>query len=299
MEIPVTLEQDKHKLWTHTDCLSGAQFEYCAVTLHKDYAMNMHAHSFYEVNIVIHGKGRHFIKNNYIDVEEKCMFVIPPYMEHGYYNVEQLDVLHILLFDGFLHAYGKEMMSLPGYHTLFDVEPQIREFGNEALFPVLDTENFEKVLQFITICQQNTESDYAGKYVIQNAAVLQLIGVLCVYMYKGECFSNRSRPSVQLMCSMEYIKNNCSQSLSVSALAGQSFLSKSTYMRNFKDLCGLSPMQYVRNCRLELGKRLLCKPELTIAQIAQDCGFFDASHFIKEFHEKYGASPNQYRKQSQ
>jgi len=86
VEIPVTLEQDKHKLWTHTDCLSGAQFEYCAVTLHKDYAMNMHAHSFYEVNIVIHGKGRHFIKNNYIDVEEKCMFVIPPYMEHGYYN---------------------------------------------------------------------------------------------------------------------------------------------------------------------------------------------------------------------
>ena len=51
------------------------------------------------------------------------------------------------------------------------------------------------------------------------------------------------------------------------------------------------------NLKLEQAATLLATTRLSIAAIAQSCGFFDSSHFIDKFKRKHQLTPKDYRKQ--
>jgi len=51
----------------------------------------------------------------------------------------------------------------------------------------------------------------------------------------------------------------------------------------FKQSIGLTPHQYVIQCRVEAAKHLLRQGELTIAEIADSLGFAHQSHFNHYF----------------
>lgn len=60
--------------------------------------------------------------------------------------------------------------------------------------------------------------------------------------------------------------------------------------------CGIS--QQVRKLRMERAKQLLLDyPEMSIAQIASDCGYGDYNYFITVFSQSAGQSPSAYRHQ--
>lgn len=63
----------------------------------------------------------------------------------------------------------------------------------------------------------------------------------------------------------------------------------------FKKYVGLTPKYYQRIQRFNnLLQKLQHKDSLTWSEIAQDCGFFDQSHFIKEFRHFSGMNPEQF-----
>jgi AraC family transcriptional regulator len=47
---------------------------------------------------------------------------------------------------------------------------------------------------------------------------------------------------------------------------------------------------------VERAKELLQEPELTVTDIALECGFTHQSHFAKQFKRLTGMTPNQFRK---
>lgn len=60
--------------------------------------------------------------------------------------------------------------------------------------------------------------------------------------------------------------------------------------------CGIS--QQVRKLRMERAKNLLLDcPDMTITEIATDCGFSDYNYFIAVFSRTFGKSPNLLRKE--
>jgi len=58
----------------------------------------------------------------------------------------------------------------------------------------------------------------------------------------------------------------------------------------FKQSIGLTPHQYVIQCRVEAAKHLLRQGELTIAEIADSLGFAHQSHFNHHFKRLGNAS---------
>ena len=58
----------------------------------------------------------------------------------------------------------------------------------------------------------------------------------------------------------------------------------------------MTPGDYIRLCRLDDAALRLRSGEESIADIAQNCGFFDSSHFIKAFSEHFGITPARYRR---
>jgi AraC family transcriptional regulator len=95
---------------------------------------------------------------------------------------------------------------------------------------------------------------------------------------------------------IEYINTHLSENLSLTAIAAKLGMSQFYFCRLFKHSTGLTPHQYLIQQRVERAKQLLKQPELTIAQIAIECGFANQSHLAKQFRQQTGLTPKQFRK---
>lgn len=93
----------------------------------------------------------------------------------------------------------------------------------------------------------------------------------------------------------EFIRAHLHLNVSVAELAASAQLSSSHFIRRFKLATGLAPHQYLNRCRVERAKELLGSADLTIAEVAQEVGFFDQSHLIRHFKYWVGVTPKTYR----
>ncbi len=94
--------------------------------------------------------------------------------------------------------------------------------------------------------------------------------------------------------SAHYIKTHFDESISVELLALRYGYSREHFSRLFSQRIGLSPTQYILDCRLEQAKRLVCENKLSLKQIADKCGLKDANYLCSLFRKRYKTSPRQY-----
>ncbi len=94
---------------------------------------------------------------------------------------------------------------------------------------------------------------------------------------------------------LEYINTNYAYDLTVEEIAGSVHISGSACLRCFHQVMGTTPIQYVKNLRLEKAAELLKTTGKTAKEIALECGFNDVSYFTKSFREKTGCTPREYR----
>jgi AraC family transcriptional regulator len=72
-------------------------------------------------------------------------------------------------------------------------------------------------------------------------------------------------------------------------------LSTPHFGRAFTKSFSVPPHRWLLIRRLEKAKALLMEPEQTLANIANECGFFDQSHLSHAFSRYFGQSPGAWR----
>lgn len=83
--------------------------------------------------------------------------------------------------------------------------------------------------------------------------------------------------------------------VSVDELSGQLNISRRQLERKFSSVIGLSPKQLAKIIRLQATLKMLEKKQFTsLTSLAYDNGYFDQTHFIKDFKEFTGMSPKQF-----
>ncbi len=100
----------------------------------------------------------------------------------------------------------------------------------------------------------------------------------------------------RISSSLALIHQGLSEPLSVARLAEAEHLSLSQYRMVFRKLTGLSPSGYVASLRLERAKDRLSNSNLSVSQIAGECGYADPLYFSRLFKKKTGYSPSEYRR---
>lgn len=100
---------------------------------------------------------------------------------------------------------------------------------------------------------------------------------------------------VRVKAMISYIQAHFREKVTLDQVAQAASVSRNTCLNAFRRVLGLSPMEYLTNQRLEHALHLLLTSELPVAQVAEACGFGDASYFGKIFRKKVGLSPTQYR----
>ena len=122
--------------------------------------------------------------------------------------------------------------------------------------------------------------------------------LMCVLQRHFKPLNNeRKAPRLNMDVIDSYILQHLSRKIVVTQLAGLVFLGESQFHYLFKEQTGVTPHLYVLKKRLELAKQLIEESQLSLAQIAQSCGFASQSSFTQAFSRLYGRPPARYRKE--
>lgn len=119
-----------------------------------------------------------------------------------------------------------------------------------------------------------------------------LLGFGTLKPEKSDCINKdlqRCLPVMQLLA-------NTVKMPAISDLAQSMYLSNSRFLAVFRSVTGMSPGQYFEAERYRKACLLLSHDEYTVAEIAEQLGYYSAFHFSRKFKKQSGIPPNTYRK---
>ena len=258
----------------------------------------MHSHEFYEVNLIVGGQGIHYINNQRINIEAGDVFILPPNHKHGYFEINNLEIFHILINHDFFTLFKKNLKLMNGFDSLFNIEPIMRGQTTNA-FLRLSKEQFDNVLTDVNnIMQYPEENIYHHN--IQTAIVFSLISKFCTFhqqsLLKKQVSEAKNSYVPLIIFSIEYMKKNLSQKLTNETIAEILSISPATFKKHFKEITKTPPMEYFMKLRINQSKKLLKTTNESLLSIAMACGFFDTAHFFRQFKKFENMSPSEYRK---
>jgi AraC family transcriptional activator FtrA len=82
----------------------------------------------------------------------------------------------------------------------------------------------------------------------------------------------------------------------VASLAERAGMGQRTFLRRFEDATGKTPARWLLDERLQRATQHLTHSRLSVEQIAELCGFSNASTLRHHFRQQFALSPLQYRK---
>ena len=94
-----------------------------------------------------------------------------------------------------------------------------------------------------------------------------------------------------------HIRMHFGEHITLDEVARAVHLSPSYFSRIFKQETGKTFSEYLQDVRIEQAKNYLRRWDCPMADIAEQTGFFDQSHFIKAFKQATGVTPGFYRRQ--
>jgi AraC-like DNA-binding protein len=93
----------------------------------------------------------------------------------------------------------------------------------------------------------------------------------------------------------EFLAAHITESFSIAELSSVCQLSRSYFIKSFRQTFGRTPYRWLTEYRVGKAKELLLK-DLALAEIAIACGFADQSHMTRVFSQIAGQSPGVWRK---
>lgn len=97
--------------------------------------------------------------------------------------------------------------------------------------------------------------------------------------------------SSSIIRALEWLKQHFRERQSISHLADIAHMGVSTFHRHFKQVTGVSPVQYRKRLQLNEARRLMIVAGLDAASSAYDVGYESPAQFSREYRREFGQSP--------
>ena len=95
----------------------------------------------------------------------------------------------------------------------------------------------------------------------------------------------------QVRRTIGWIRDNLAEPFQIEDLAARAGMSASAFHRHFKAVTAMSPIQYQKQLRLHVARRMLISGAGDVAHIAFSVGYESATQFSREYARMFGASP--------
>ncbi len=134
-------------------------------------------------------------------------------------------------------------------------------------------------------------------------STLQALATMLTHEIIRSLLSHRIEPlalsdNLTVTSVVTFINTNYDRELMLDDLSKHSGLSKSHFSKLFHKEMQQTPMEYLKQVRMQNAKKMLLSQKLTITQVAQKCGYNSHAYFTKQFKELYGETPKTFMQRS-
>ncbi|MDP0498287.1 MAG: AraC family transcriptional regulator [Verrucomicrobiota bacterium JB024] len=243
-----------------------------------------HAHCIYHLIYYLEGANSILIDDQPVAISSGQMVLIEPNVFHNVIPREPTDCSFLTLM--FTYQCGEELLSVNFGQLLEQLTgypiqpPRIIQDGKGALrhlFTTLEKEvmgTAEEDLKRVGYCLAGLFNEILG----------------------NSLRSDHLKPVPEDILDVKrYILTNIAQTITIEDLIEVSHLSRSQLIGKFKQYCGISPINYLIEARIDKSKTYLLHSTKRIKEIAWLCGFQSEYHFSKTFKKRVLMTPGQYR----
>ncbi|ADO56561.1 AraC family transcriptional regulator [Paenibacillus polymyxa] len=244
---------------------------------------NFHYHDAYELYFLEKGYHQILIQDSIYDIELHDVALFKPNLFHRSYQNQGCARTCVYFTERFLRLYFTEraIKSLLG---CFDTEIIIS----------LNQEVVAKVKRLLKSLEKENVSGESDRIFILLAELLSLLN------------NNKDSQTVEQQSSkyanfgpiLSYINQNYNKITKIEDIAKSFYMSKYYLCHRFKEVTGLTVIQYLNNIKIQHACNLLINTKLTILEIGNECGFNSSMYFCKIFKQTIFMTPSEFRKKA-
>ena len=253
-----------------------------------------HYHEYIELLYVLEGAYEVKLNGSVIRLPSHTMLIIQPGEPHTTRPVAGKQTLLCIKFLPQV-LYSSEQSVTELEYTIpyvFEQFSNCRCFGPELLENTFIPQAFQE------ICAEKQENGF-GYDLALRAQVLRIFLWIMRYWHKNAgspSFAAPNSNAAALLCrAREYVKENYATATLADA-AKECGLSYGYFSRLFNTYMKMSFSDYVNLVRVNHSMQLLASTDVSITEIALECGFSTTSYYIQIFKKHKSISPNRFRK---
>ena len=160
-----------------------------------------------------------------------------------------------------------------------------------------DTEDSIRILKDIEDAWENVVGEPSGyEFTVRNVlsdAVFRIRSWTEEYTERSNARDLRDESRIRTM--LAYIEQHFHEDIALEDIAASASIGINECMRCFRRTVQTSPVQYVKQLRIQKAAALLRMTDLRISEAAEACGFLDMSYFSRTFRSYTGMTPSEYR----
>jgi AraC family transcriptional regulator, L-rhamnose operon regulatory protein RhaS len=238
-----------------------------------------HCHEFDELVIVKSGHGLHVINSQPLFIKTGDVFYVKKDEYHFYDELGTLKLINILI--------NPDV----DFNFIKNTEPLLSKLTSDSLndYAWLDNAGLAKATDIskILFIKKDDHAHAATLKLEQEALFLQLITL--IFEYKHTISDNTEHKINKIL---KFVQNDCFSEVNWNALSEQFEVPLRTLFRHLKEKTGMTPENYLKRLRLISARKKIRETDITITNIAFDCGFSNSNHFATAYKNVFGISPS-------
>lgn len=252
-----------------------------------DRFFNIHWHPEVQIYYFSQGNVEMYSNDGSAHMEQGDIYIVTPGQDHGVRVLSQEAIYFSVLFD--LKAISADEEHFFQKEFVEPLATGKLEFSKVIHVTDEDYQQFCGPVQ--RLVEQHETKDKLTVYM----AVMQICWAL---MHRSRPQNNavigNTREHDAVRQCADYMREHFSEKITLDQLAEMVNLHPNYLCTVFNKYSGCSPMTYLNKCRMRRARKLLRKSDLSITQVAEQCGFNSASFFSKRFKALMGTSPKEY-----
>ena len=177
-----------------------------------------------------------------------------------------------------------------------DVEAVLKKYGlpeTENVFYTGTSPDYQciyrEMIQELQLCRANYEE-------LLSFTLMRFFIMINRFIDEGKKSGSDIQNEIER--ATHYFNENYNKPINIDEYAESRHISTCWFIRSFKQILKVTPMQYILSLRMANAQSLLETTEDSISEIAEAVGYDNPLYFSRIFRKNIGVSPSEYRKRS-
>lgn len=268
------------------------------IYMDKNLQCDIHTHEFAELVFIAAGRCEHYIDGAVYNTEAGDLLFVNYGQTHSFKaqtnDYRYYNLLYVPKF------FSEELICSENIYEIFEMS-LFCEFADAKTYPSqivsFRGEEYLEIKKLVEDMQREFSKKEMGYRSILNgysrvlfSKMLRKLKTGKVNLEAEKCINHITEECLR------YIDSKCYEKISLKEIAEHTFYNPAYFSRIFKEHCGMSLSEYIKERRIQEAARLLKNSELSNEEIMLKVGYTDKKQFYKSFREIYNETPAQYRK---